>query len=151
MKTLSLLFLATALAACDSSEPGICLIGPETEVDGDIHVQITSPANGDTLRVGQSFRFRGEVEATGDVSVLGVRLANEDLGFLPNTALFERDLGYGAGTYVIDEEVVLDSIRAGADLSEVYVLAFGRVLNNTACGGAYGGAGSKVVQVTVLE
>ncbi|MCH7976914.1 MAG: hypothetical protein IIC18_10255 [Bacteroidetes bacterium] len=105
------MFLATALAACDSSEPGICPIGPETEVDGDIHVQITSPANGDTLRVGQSFRFRGEVEATGDVSVLGVRLANEDLGFLPNTALFERDLGYGAGTYVIDEKVVLNLPR----------------------------------------
>ena len=105
------MFLATALAACDSSEPGICPIGPETEVDGDIHVQITSPANGDTLRVGQSFRFRGEVEATGDVSVLGVRLANEDLGSLPNTALFERDLGYGAGTYVIDEEVVLNRPR----------------------------------------
>ena len=153
MRPTALLLLAVGLASCDTAqpEPEACVLGAETEVPGDISVRITSPVDGDTLRVGRPFRFRAEVEATGDVSGVGVQLVDEDFGALPNTTLFEEDLGGRAGTYVLDEEVVLDSVRAGADRSEVYAVAAGRVLTNTACGGGYSGAGSNTVRVTVLD
>lgn len=152
LDALLLLLLGGALASCDSaaSEQAVCFLGPETEVPGDIDVRITSPVDGDTLRVGRPFRYRAEVEATGDVTDVGVRLVN-GFGIAAEEVLFERTLGGRAGTYVIDQEVVLDSVRAGADRSEVYVAAAGRVLINTACGGGYGGAGSNTVRVTVID
>jgi hypothetical protein len=152
MRTAALLLLSVALASCDSavSDQDACFLGAETEIPGDINVRITSPTNGDILRVGQPFRYRAEVEATGEVDSLGVQLVN-GFGITPERVLFERAIGGGAGTYVIDEEVVLDSVRAGANRSEVYVTAVGRVLINTACGGGYGGAGSNTVLVTVID
>lgn len=151
MRTLLLAGLAVAFAACDSSNPSTCRLGPDTEVEGDLDYRITSPSQGDTLQVGEPFRFRAEVEAVGEVSDIGVRLVDERFGVFPGTALFERTLGGGAGTYVLDTQVVLDSVRGGADLSEVYVVGAGSVLINTACGGGYGGAGSNPVRVTVLD
>ncbi len=152
MRTAALLLLTLALASCDSaaSEQDACFLGAETEVPGDINVRILSPANGDTLRVGQPFRYRAEIDATGQVDSLSVQLVN-GFGFSPERVLFERNFSGRAGTYVIDEEVVLDSVRTGADRSEVYVTAAGRVLINTACGGGYGGAGSNTVSVTVMD
>lgn len=151
MRVFLLAGAAVALAACDSAEPAACLIGPETDVEGGIGYRITSPSPNDTLRIGEPFRFRAEVQATGDVSGIGVRLVDEQLGILPETVLFEQTLGGGAGAYVLDAEVVLDSVRAGADLSEVYVIGAGSALINTACGGAYGGVESNPVRVAVLD
>ncbi|MEM6288888.1 MAG: hypothetical protein AAF845_17250 [Bacteroidota bacterium] len=145
MRALLLAALAILFAACDSSEPGICILGPETEVEGGITYRISAPSQGDTLRVGEPFRFTAEVEAVGDVSGIGVELVDERGGVLPETVLFERTLGGGPGAYVLDAEVVLDSVRAGADLTEVYVVGAGRALTNTACGGGYGGAGSNPI------
>lgn len=153
MRTIFLLALAAALASCDAAnpEPAICLLGPETEVDGDVSVQITSPASGDTLRVGQAFRFRAEVEARGDVRAVGLALVDGNQDLLADRSLFERALDARVGRYVVDEEIVLDSLRAGADRSNVYVAGTGRYLINTACGGALGGAGTSLVRVTVLD
>ncbi|MDT0630572.1 hypothetical protein RQM47_13775 [Rubrivirga sp. S365] len=159
MRPLVLVALTLSLTACDSSEPAGCRSGPETELGVDdritspsqIHYRITSPSPGDTLRIGEPFRFRADVEAVGNVSGVGVALVDERLGLFPGTTLFEQPLDGEAGTFVIDTEVLLDSVRAGADLSEVYVVGTGNVPTYTACGGGgYGNAGSNAVRVTVL-
>ena len=139
------------LGACDTAAPTLCLLGGETEVEGALNDQIRSPSPGDTLRVGEPFWFTAEVEAVGAVSGVGVHLVDERFGILPEAVLFERTLGGGAGTYRLDAEVVLDSVRAGADLSEVYLVGAGRVLVNTACGGGHGGPGSTPIRVPVLR
>lgn len=152
MRTAALLSLALVLASCDAAEsdPGSCFIGQETEVEGGVTFQITSPMQGDTLRVGQPFRFTAEVVAVGDVSDTVVQLVNGGL-FGPEGVLFETPLEKGTGTYIVDRTVVLDSVRTGADLSEVYVFGTGRALVNTACGGTYGGGGGNLVRVVVLD
>ena len=95
MRTIAL--LALALASCDSTESqqDACFLGAETEVAGDINVRITSPASGDVLQVGQPFRYRAEVEATGAVDGLGVQLVN-GFDLSPERVLFERAIGGGA-------------------------------------------------------
>ena len=152
MRKAVLLLLTVVLASCDSAdpEPEICFVGSETEVEGGVSFQITSPVQGDTLRVGHSFRFTAEVEAIGEVSEIVVRLVDERF-FDPQGVLFEFSLGSQAGVYTVDQAIVLDSVRAGADLSEVYVFGTGSALINTACGGVYGGGGGNLVRVTVLD
>lgn len=155
MRPLLLLALAAALAACDAADPdpgpAICLLGADTEVDGDIDFQITSPADGDTLRVGESFRFRAIVRTRGDVREVGFSLVDGNQSLFADAPLFERDLEARVGRYVVDEEVVLDALAAGVDRSNVYVIGTGRYLINTACGGGLGGAGTNIVRVTVLD
>ena len=152
MRHFAFAILAAMLVGCDTSQPdsGVCFVGAETEVEGSVSFQITAPVQGDTLRVGESFRFRAEVEAVGEVSEVVLRLVDERWAD-PEGVLFERSLGAQVGTYVVDQMIVLDSIRTGADLSEVYVFGTGSALINTACGGVYGGGGGNLVPVTVLD
>jgi hypothetical protein len=119
-------------------------------VEGGVAFQITSPAQGDTLRVGEPFRFRAEVEAYGHVAQVVVQLVDERW-YRSEGVLFEHPLDARTGTYALDQTIVLDSVRAGADLSEVYVFGTGSALINTACGGVYGNGGGSLVRVTVLD
>lgn len=151
MRSLALTLLILALAGCDAAQPDApCFIGPETDVEGSVTFRIMAPAEGDTLRVGEAFRFRAEVEAVGEVSETAVQLIGGRL-LDPESVLFEKALEARSGTYTVDRMIVLDSVRAGADLSEVYVFGTGSALINTACGGVYGGGGGDLVRVTVLD
>lgn len=144
--TIASFFLAVSLIGCDANESAICLLGPETEIDGDITVHVRLPADGDTVRIGEPFRYVADVEATGEVSDVGIQIFEDGFG-----VLYERNLGLGEGTYTIDETVTLDSLPAAARLDSVYVSATGRVRVNTACGGGYDGAGVYLNPIYVLR
>ena len=71
---------------------------------------ITAPVQGDTLRVGEPFRFQAEIQTTGDVREVFAALVGTDLFGEP---LFRHDLAARTGTYSVDEMITIDAFPDG--------------------------------------
>lgn len=156
--TARLLALAAlvALAACDS-DPGICLVTPDSSVSA----RLIRPAIGDTLRLGEPFHLFAEFSGEGDVPEVGVRILWGPPGRtteIPDSVLFELPLATDIGgfeTYSVERMLTVDSLRGGApsDFAEggrFYVAAYGEARYSD-CGGIGGETATALAAVTILD
>ncbi|MEP0547560.1 MAG: hypothetical protein ABJF88_11560 [Rhodothermales bacterium] len=107
--------LALTLAACDASpgDSGICLIDATDE--GRFRGRVVAPSYGDTLRLGQPFAFRAEIDADSNVTEIGALLltsARDSLGRPDLDTLFSRRLTTETGRYTLERTVVIDTLSS---------------------------------------
>ena len=119
---LPLLLAASLLAACDTAD--VALPNTSAEDTTAFRITILSPTREDTLRLGDPFLFRAEVEAGSAVDSIGIALnyfftdPYSEVRLVLFDEPVERPEG-GARTFVVNRTVTIDSLYGVGSLDEL--------------------------------